>query len=695
MYGFTDRMPMHYSSGDTRMRNYISTRLRVAGLSLLAATLLLLLSATSAAQQVVAPTPEMAGKPAGQSWNGYNIVDSFETGYRFHTVGGNLSQYRSDINFGNGVRLLGSFFTMNSTDGHGRFFDEIVLTTQGLGNDPYESATFRIQKNGFYRYDLLWRENAYFNPGLVSGNSAGQHLLDTNYESQDHDLTLFPQGRFKFFLGYTHGSQTGPGISTIQLFDSRGNEFPIFDNIRRTRNEYRLGNEFALFGVNVNWLHGWEDFKEDTPFDLSGFSAGNNADNPTTLTQFHRREPFHGTSPYWRVALFRDKRVLSINARFTYTGGRRAFVLDETALGTARFGLTNRQIVTSGNGRRPVATGNLTLTLSPGSKLTVVNHTSVYNVRTEGDSAFLQFDNSTLSTNLLYFQYLGIRTFANETDLNYQATPWFAAYAGYHFSDRRIRSLEQFAFPGSPPDVTPAEQTNQLHSGILGLRLRPIKPLTITVDGEVGRADRPFTPVSDRNYHALGARVRYRLKSLQLSAFTRANYNINSVSLSSYSSRSRTYAADIAWSPTSWMSFDAAYSKLHLNTIGGIDYFANGNEILGESSLYFSNLHSGNFGVRFGLKKRADLYLGYTRVQDTGDGRRDPFGPRIGSTLPAFQAAQTFPLSFQSPLARLSLRLTKKIRWNAGYQYYGYHEDFYKNQNYRAHTGYTSVLWSF
>ena len=40
-------------------------------------------------------------------------------------------------------------------------------------------------------------------------------------------------------------------------------------SIRRTRNEYRLGNEFAFFGIRVNWLHGWEDFKEDTPFNLS------------------------------------------------------------------------------------------------------------------------------------------------------------------------------------------------------------------------------------------------------------------------------------------------------------------------------------------------------------------------------------------------------------------------------------------
>jgi hypothetical protein len=63
-----------------------------------------------------------------------------------------------------------------------------------------------------------------------------------------------------------------------------------------------------------------------------------------------------------------------------------------------------------------------------------------------------------------------------------------------------------------------------------------------------------------------------------------------------------------------------------------------------------------------------------------------------------FSSVQTFPLSYQSPLARLSVRITEKVRWNAGWQFYNYHEEFGLlgwYQNYHANTGYTSVLWSF
>ena len=61
-------------------------------------------------------------------------------------------------------------------------------------------------------------------------------------------------------------------------------------------------------------------------------------------------------------------------------------------------------------------------------------------------------------------------------------------------------------------------------------------------------------------------------------------------------------------------------------------------------------------------------------------------------------SVQTYPLTYQSPLARLSVKISPKVRWNAGWQFYNYGEDFHLfgyNQNFNAHTGFTSVLWSF
>ena len=44
------------------------------------------------------------------------------------------------------------------------------------------------------------------------------------------------------------------------------------------------------------------------------------------------------------------------------------------------------------------------------------------------------------------------------------------------------------------------------------------------------------------------------------------------------------------------------------------------------------------------------------------------------------------------------MRITPKLRWNVGWQFYNYHEKFGVfgyYQNFHAHTGYTSVTWAF
>jgi len=659
-----------------------------------------LIAAYCRAQQPVAPTNEPVGSTRGDDWHGYNILNSFETGYRLVSVSGNEEMYRAQVNYANGVRLLSSFLSVNSKDGHGKLFDEIVLTTLGLGGDPYESATLRVQKNRWYEYDLLWRRSDYANPGLTTDGGGGEHVLNTTYTLQDDNLTLLPQSHIRFSLGYSRSVQDGAGISTVQLFnpagpfDPTGDVFPLFTDVKLVQNEYRLGGEIHWLGFVLNVMHGWVDFKDDTPYQFSGFSPGDNPTNPTSLTSFLRNEPNHGTSPYWRIGLFQNVRLVNINARFTYSGGTRDFILNENAIGTNQFGAAaNQQTLAFGNARRPVGTGNFTVSVFPTEKLTITNQTSLYNVRTDGNSAYLQFDNATQSADLLYFEFLGIRTIANETDAKYQVKPWLSLHAGYEYSNRKIASNSQFGFVGTAATL-PYYQTNELNTGTFGFNISPTKQLKIQLDDEIGRSTQPFTPKGDKNYNALGGRITYQLKTLKLMANARSDYNQNSVILSSYSSHGRVYSGSASWNPRSWFGFDATYSKSHLDTRGGIAFFAQSQLFPNQVSYYVSNLHAGTFTGRFSLK-RADLYLGYSIVQDAGDGRATPVSTIVGPNIPAFQTAQTFPMRFQSPLARLSFRISEKVRWNVGYQYYGYRESFFSGENYIANTGYTSVLWSF
>ena len=660
--------------------------------------LVFLALAQGLAQKPVAPTPDPAVEGEGEDFRGYNVVNSWEFGYRAHTVGGNSGKYRSDVNFSNGLRLLSSHLGVYSKDGKGRFFDELVLTTQGLGNDPYQFASLRVRKNRVFEYSLTWRLNTYFNPALTI--SSGRHALDTSRRWQDHDFIFRPETRFKGILGYSRNRQDGPGLSTLNVFGRSGDEFPTLLDIRRERNEYRLGGEIDLRRFRLRIVRIWENFKEDTPERLPGPSAGNNPENGVTLDSFERIQPYHGNSPGWRGQVYAEPNSrLSISARGTYTGGDRNFIVDETAAGANRLGgVFNRQVLVFGTGRRPVGTGNATINFFPTPHLTISNHTAFYNVRMEGDSFFRQFDNQTLSFEQLAFQSLGIRTIVNTTDVNFRFRPWIGFYGGYHYSTRRIRSRELTEF-GDFKDLVTAEQDNTLNAGLAGIRVQPVKPLTINLEGEVGRADNPFFPVGERNFHTLGGRLQYRTSTLLVSAATRIRYNTNAVTLSAHSSRSRNYTFDFSWTPNARFAVDAGYQKIHLDTLSGIRYFVGFEPVEGERSIFISNIHAVNAGLRVALTSRLELYAGYNRVQDTGDGRSNPSNPPPGSpdgsALAAFRAAQTFPLTYQSPLARLSLKLHPRLKWNFGYQFYHYKEDFLVLQNYRAHTGYTSVVWSF
>jgi hypothetical protein len=160
--------------------------------------------------------------------------------------------------------------------------------------------------------------------------------------------------------------------------------------------------------------------------------------------------------------------------------------------------------------------------------------------------------------------------------------------------------------------------------------------------------------------------------------------------------------ANAAWTPRDWFALDAGYSKIHLDTVGGLNFFAavpRPSLVSGLDSIYISNVHAATLSSRFVIRKRVDLYLGYSINKDTGDGRKTAVP--VGTTDPLqllLVPVQTFPLSFQSPMARVSVRISPKVRWNVGWQFYNYHEEFglfSTYQNYHAHTGYTSVLWSF
>jgi hypothetical protein len=653
--------------------------------------LLLLVATLLSGQPTVAPTPETTAPARGDRIGPYILSEAFEFGYRFAQIDGNEGKYRSDVNFRNGLRLLSSSLRLHSRDGKARWADEVLVHTQGLGNDPYQIARVSARHNRLYEYSLVWRQNEYFNPALpIAG---GRHAMDTVHRLQDHSLTLLPRSPVRFLVGYQRNWQGGPALTTLNLNGSTGDEFNLLAPVNRVQNGYRFGMDATLSGWRWSVLRAWDFYREDLPAQ-AGAQPGENVLDRNALNRLDRGESYRGSSPFWRLHFARPEgRRFTANGRYSYVAGQRRARLDESLMGTDRFGAFNRQLLVEGFGRRPVSAGNLTVAWFPFPALTVTHHFGYHHTRMEGDNRFVELNNISGQFALANFQFLGVQLLSNETQATWRPARWFTAFGGYLTSHRRIRSIEQQEGDGFQ-DRLESEQRNRQNAGLAGVQFRPIKGLLFQGSGEVGRNERPFYPVSDRDYHGVNGLAQYTRGGWRLQAQHRNNYNFNGTGLAAFGARTRHTSAEVSSAALGPVSWEASFAKLNLESLAALSYFANLRRVTGDRSLYVSNLYTGTAGVRVAIRKRADVYVGYTRVEDAGDGRATADSGAAAS-VEALRVAQVFPVAFDSPQIRISVLVRNKVRWNAGYQYYRYQEEFSALQNYRAHTGFSSLTWSF
>jgi len=668
------------------------------------ALILALLAAVSSAQSVVAPTPDRPDElhEAG----GYTISNSFEVGYRWHGVGGNQDAYRSSVNYGNGVRLLEGQLRMNSADGRGKLFDEFSFRTLGTGGDPYQYNLLRAEKNRWYRYDLQLRRVEYFNrlPSLWQGERG----LDSERLFQTHELRLLPGRRFEILLGYERNKQSGPGFwsegipnSTLAL--SNDNYLRYVTDLRRENNQYRAGIDFRIWGLAITAVQAIDNYKDDTRyFDGSGLPSATSNVQPVESNR--RDEPIHGNTPFTTVAIRTEKeRVIGFQGRYVYASGGRTSTLsqDVTALDFSGNPAMQQTFV-FGDASRKQGSGDLTVTLLPSPKWAVTNTTAVNNTRIDGQASFLE--RSLFRNEFVEFDHLGIRFISSATEASFRPVSAFSVFGAYRYSTRRIRTREAIRFPDFDFETELTGRDNDVSSGGGGVRWTPRSGLRVSVDAEVGRADQPLAPTSSKRFHNETARVSYRRNGIKFSAFFKNRNNQNPVALVDYSSTGRSAGFHATWvrDDGRW-AFDGGYTLLQLNTGAGIfNLFApEGDESPYARSFYESNLHTVNFSARLAPHRRLTLYLAYSLAKDTGDGSsQTSLAPGVESAYPSysFDGADyyvSFPLSYHSPQARVSVLLRQSLSFNLGWQYYGYNERFTSTQGYRAQVGYTSLRWSF
>src|SRR5215510_5357225 len=689
-------------------------------------------------------TPVQAGDDAGN----YTIISTLEFGYRGLRVGGDLNKYQSDLNYRTGPRLFDSSFLMRSQDGkNGGLFDTVLLTTTGWGADPNGTVRFSIEQPKWYRFDGTYRKFNYFrflnsfaNPNWVFSPAnfsvppkpvTGEHGYNTETKLGDFDLNILPKNRLiRFNVGYSPERYSGPAFTNYHL---GGNEFNYPVDLRSRANDFRFGVDGTVGPIDYSFLQGFRRFRDDGSTDL-GKTPGINLDPAKgQLTSFFHHEPSRGSVDYTRASIHTlVAKRLDITARVIYSNSDSNFAFIENYSGTnwnARVSgwppgplpatpntLNLGQYNITGSANRPSWLGDVGVTFLATNKFRISNTFRVDDFRINGDAVLSDFfsitrpSGATTVTDTIGFSNLDAhrltkyRKYQNIVEGDYQFNARNAVHFGYRYGHRRIEEAFEGFNLGSNGSVSGNTRSsesdtdvNNTHAVFGGFKARPANNWTIYFDAERGTADNVFTRIGNYDYTNIRAKTKYapnRKINLNLAFISRDNANpseIAGVSLNDFgvSIKSRVFTSAVDWTPSSRFSINGGYNYNWLNSNAVVNFFFNNIQHPEGRSLYYVRNNFFFIDTTALLTPRFSLFTSYRINKDSGQGNRiaDPAG--TPGTL-----VSSYPMSFQSPEARLAIKINRRLDWNFGYQYYNYNESDIvgpRPQNYHAHLPYTSL----
>lgn len=721
---------------------------------------------TKPAETKPAPAPPAPQKKQGGEAPGpYQITSSVEVGVRGLRVVGELDKYQSDLNYKAGPRLFDSSLLMRASDGTGGPFDTLLVTSTGWGSDPTGHMRVSAEKSEWYKFDGSYRKFTYFRSlnNIVNPNyrttacptcrttdpEGGQHAFNTRQQVGDFDLTLLPKNRrVRFNLGFSPTRYNGPAYTTWHY---GGDDFMFLADTRFRSNDFRLGADWRLGPVDFSFQQGFRRFREDTTIDRNTLNLGV---NPTAananVTSMLREQPVRGRVDYSRFSahtLLAKK--LDITGRFVYTTARTNFDWTETVTGTNfNTRITNipgainpPNILTlgvwdfTGGAKRPNTLGDFGVTYLATERLRISNTFRVetfqitggtfYNglfsmTRTNGTGAV------TLAPDGAASELTKYRKIQNTIEGDYEFSRRYSVRFGYRYGARHVERYfagDNLGNNGAPALVASSEEEdNHTNSLFGGVKARPVKGWSLALDIERGASDNVFSRAGNYDYWNVRARSRYQVTRdlrVNVAVISRNNSNPSeidhsgtTVSLADFGvdMKSRVFTSSVDWTVNRRLSVSGSYNYHWQNSDAVIQYAFNNtcpppvagstNSCITGRSLYFVRNHYFSLDAVAQPFQRVTLYAAYRVNSDDGQGSRisDPLNNLL---------VTSYPMSYQSPEARLAIRLNRRLDWNLGYQYYNYNESQLADynfgsfivsprpQNYHAHLPYTSLRFYF
>ena len=680
---------------------------------------------------------------AGDDAGSYNIISSIEFGYRGKRTDGDINKYKSDLNYMAGPRLFDSTFLLRSKEGTGPWINTLLVTTTGWGGDPSGQVRVNAENSKWWRFDGQYRRFKYFRflnnfvnpnwaftPPVPPNPVTGEHGYDTTTKLGDFDLTLLPKNRvIRFNVGYSPERYNGPAFTNYHF---GGNDFNYPQNLRSRADDYRFGADGLVAGIDWTFLQGFRRFRDDSFVDLGTTRGINRASTAFNMTTFTHNEPARGSIDFTRFSAHTlAAKRLDITGRVVYSKSDTSFTTAENFTGT-NFNprvtgwpptppnatpntLNLGQYNFTGDTDRPYWMGDLGVTWFVSNKFRVSNTFRIEDFNINGNAVLADFFSLTRPTgsttrtdtfsasNLDAHRRTEYRKYQNAIEGDYQFSARNSLHFGYRYAHRRV--FEGFeGFLNTPGSIPPSkrsssaeEDKNNTNAIFGGFKARPISDWTIYFDAEHGTADNVFTRIGNYDYTNFRFKNRYAPRkdlSFNVAVITRNNANpseIAGVSLNDFgvSTKSRIFSSSVDWQVRSDFIINTGYNYNWLNSDAVIDYFFNSIQHPMGHSLYYVRNSFFFIDTTFRFARRATLFTSYRVNHDNGQGSRraDPTG-NPGNLL------SSYPLTFQSPEARLAITINRRLDWNFGYQYYNYNESTLvgpRPQNYHAHLPYTSL----
>lgn len=212
--------------------------------------------------------------PEGKDWGNYHVNQSIEFGWRGKSFTGNNDVYDTFVNLGQGARLYNHTLEMRSLNHQGFLFDNLYMSSFGYGGDPNDFSMLRLSKDKWYNFSgtfrrdrNLWNYDLLANPLNPTSSTPtviigfSPHSMALTRRMSDFNLTLLPESRVRFRLGYSRNINEGPSLTTYHV----GTEALLFQNWKTTTNAYQVGVDFKVLPrTNFSYDQFLNYYKGDT-----------------------------------------------------------------------------------------------------------------------------------------------------------------------------------------------------------------------------------------------------------------------------------------------------------------------------------------------------------------------------------------------------------------------------------------------